>query len=310
MNDNNSDTVILGNDTQDKSAAMGSTPTSSTSADIIFCAKCGGEMKKTARYCMKCGNLNYAHPDNESMKQYAWQSIKQGHFISGANIDKDEPLTMGANSVSNHNPFKPCLITNIIIFVLLTIVFLIPVLLTGEGLGYAIFVLLFMGYMFLLSYSSQCILIKGGQPWWSAFVPIYGSYTSFAVSMGNGWFFLLGLIPIVNIIVGFLSLFMLGKRFYKSGLLTMLFPFVMIPVIGLDKESEMSIFVKNDSLPDNTVDKKGRTQSERIYRRNKFMITTIIIVLVSVALYLGWPYLQPLLDKVIEFVKEQLEFYK
>ena len=28
----------------------------------IFCSRCGAEMKSSARYCMKCGNLNPDHP--------------------------------------------------------------------------------------------------------------------------------------------------------------------------------------------------------------------------------------------------------
>ena len=50
-------------------------------------------MKKDSRYCMKCGQLNYAHPDNESMKQYAWQSIKEGNYVSGANMNNKQRPT-------------------------------------------------------------------------------------------------------------------------------------------------------------------------------------------------------------------------
>ena len=34
------------------------------------CPRCGAEMKPDQRYCMKCGALNYDHPDNQKMKQY------------------------------------------------------------------------------------------------------------------------------------------------------------------------------------------------------------------------------------------------
>ena len=36
----------------------------------MFCPRCGAEMKPEQRYCMKCGALNYEHPDNQKMKQY------------------------------------------------------------------------------------------------------------------------------------------------------------------------------------------------------------------------------------------------
>ena len=40
------------------------------SSDYIFCYKCGEPMKPDARCCMKCGALNYDHPDNSYMKNY------------------------------------------------------------------------------------------------------------------------------------------------------------------------------------------------------------------------------------------------
>ena len=36
----------------------------------MLCPRCGAEMKPEQRYCMKCGALNYDHPDNQGMKQY------------------------------------------------------------------------------------------------------------------------------------------------------------------------------------------------------------------------------------------------
>ena len=40
------------------------------SSDYIYCYKCGEPMKPNARCCMKCGALNYDHPDNSYMKNY------------------------------------------------------------------------------------------------------------------------------------------------------------------------------------------------------------------------------------------------
>ena len=36
----------------------------------MICPRCGAEMDSSKRYCMKCGALNYDHPDNQKMKQY------------------------------------------------------------------------------------------------------------------------------------------------------------------------------------------------------------------------------------------------
>ena len=34
----------------------------------MVCPRCGAEMNPEQRYCMKCGALNYDHPDNKQMK--------------------------------------------------------------------------------------------------------------------------------------------------------------------------------------------------------------------------------------------------
>lgn len=36
----------------------------------MTCARCGAKMDPKQRYCMKCGAINYEHPDNQSMKKY------------------------------------------------------------------------------------------------------------------------------------------------------------------------------------------------------------------------------------------------
>ena len=36
----------------------------------MVCPRCGAELNSKQRYCMKCGALNYEHPDNQKLKQY------------------------------------------------------------------------------------------------------------------------------------------------------------------------------------------------------------------------------------------------
>lgn len=291
----------------------------STNPNILICSKCGSEMKKESRYCMKCGNLNYAHPDNESMKQYAWQSIKQGHFISGANLDDKQPLSMtnaNSKSVSNANPFRACVITNIVLHVLLVVgmlfLFNMPFSLIGESLPISIIIGVVGGVLigFILNYSVQAMYIKAGEPWWGYYVPIYNNYIMFKIAMGNGWIFLTSLIPIVGFIIALIALYNLGKKFYKSGWLTLFFPFIMIPIIGLDKNSEYSLLARTTTLGSTQVDAKGKTQSEREYGRNKFFITALIVIIVAVVLYFAWPYLVPIFNKVWELMQETISMFK
>ena len=57
---------------------------------------------------------------------------------------------------------------------------------------------------------------KAGVPGWGAIIPIYNLYLLFKISMGNGWLFLLLLIPIVNFIIGIVVYAKLAAAFGKG----------------------------------------------------------------------------------------------
>lgn len=60
------------------------------------------------------------------------------------------------------------------------------------------------------------IFSKAGVPGWGAIVPIYNMYLLFKITMGNGWLFLLLLIPFVNIIMGIVVYAKLAAAFNKG----------------------------------------------------------------------------------------------
>ena len=280
--------------------------------DVLVCSKCGSDMKKESRYCMKCGNLNYLHPDNESMKQYAWQNIKQGHFISGANLDNNQPLSMNSSkSISNAHPYRACLITNIILHILpvIGVCILFYVTYSKVGLNVPIGTLIVfaitMGISFLFNYSMQAIYIKADEPWWGYYVPFYNNYLLFKIAMGNGLLFLTLIVPIVGFVFFLIVLYNLGKKFYKSGLLTMFFPCIMIPIIALDKNTEYSVLAKTTRV-ETPVVTNGKTDSEKAYGRKKFLITLLVVVIFAVILCFAWPYLAPIVEKVYNLIMEKI----
>ena len=61
------------------------------SDEIIYCSRCGNELNRNARSCLKCGSINYEHPDNQNMKKYEAENkdyvyeIGQGQTINGSN---------------------------------------------------------------------------------------------------------------------------------------------------------------------------------------------------------------------------------
>ncbi len=60
------------------------------------------------------------------------------------------------------------------------------------------------------------VFAKAGEPGWAAIVPFYNNYVLFKIAMGNGWLFLLTLIPAVGWIAPFVAYFMLAKKFGKG----------------------------------------------------------------------------------------------
>ncbi|HRX57652.1 MAG TPA: DUF5684 domain-containing protein [Eubacteriales bacterium] len=61
------------------------------------------------------------------------------------------------------------------------------------------------------------IFEKAGEPGWGAIIPFYNAYLLFKITWGNGWSFLLMLIPIANIVIGIITMVKLAKAFGKSG---------------------------------------------------------------------------------------------
>ena len=61
------------------------------------------------------------------------------------------------------------------------------------------------------------IFQKAGEPGWAAVIPFYNAYVLFKITWGNGWKFLLLLIPIANIVIGIITMVKLAKAFGKSN---------------------------------------------------------------------------------------------
>ena len=79
------------------------------------------------------------------------------------------------------------------------------------------------------------IFDKAGQPGWAALIPLYNMYIFLKIAGKPGWWLLLLLVPLVNIIVGVIVFIALAKRFGKGGGFAagMLFlPFIFCPILG------------------------------------------------------------------------------
>lgn len=72
----------------------------------------------------------------------------------------------------------------------------------------------FYGIYCLICYWS--IFDKAFESGWGALIPFYNNYLYFKITWGNGWLFLLLLIPFVNVIIAIITTFKLARSFSKS----------------------------------------------------------------------------------------------
>jgi len=84
--------------------------------------------------------------------------------------------------------------------------------------------------------ASMCkVFTKAGQPGWACIVPIYNCYILLKIADKPGWWLVLMLIPVVNVVVAIITLIAVAQRFGKSagfavGLIFL--PFIFYPILG------------------------------------------------------------------------------
>ncbi|MPN21437.1 hypothetical protein SDC9_168816 [bioreactor metagenome] len=58
---------------------------------------------------------------------------------------------------------------------------------------------------------------KAGEPGWAAIIPFYNAYVLFKITWGEGWMFLLMLIPIANFVIYIITMVKLARAFNRSS---------------------------------------------------------------------------------------------
>lgn len=83
------------------------------------------------------------------------------------------------------------------------------------------------------------IFEKAGEPGWKALIPFYNIYTEYKMFWGNGWLFLLTLVPVVNVVVTFMMLHKMSKAFghgigFTLGLIFL--PYIFMMILGFNSD--------------------------------------------------------------------------
>lgn len=244
----------------------------------IFCSRCGAEMKSSARYCMKCGNLNPDHPENKSMEKFLPK--EQGYFVgSGKSIvGAIEPNSGLFMSIGNNTGnFRLCFfITFGIYFILIFLIGLFTVLSLNNiyDIVYTNLAMIFLSIsiIFIFIYSSERMYMKMNKPWWAALVPFYNYFVLSEAVFNNMFLGFLIFVPIVGSIYMLILYYKLGKSFDKNGVLTAIFPLVMIPIIGFgDSLYNNRNYVSNDS--------KNSLEKDYKLKKLAFIFSGFIIII-------------------------------
>lgn len=208
----------------------------------IYCSRCGSEMKNTSRCCMKCGNINPDHPSNKNVVKYFKddQSDNIG-FNKGNYINSTDYISV-SNLKSLILNLKVCFFFNIILFIL-TMIFFVGLYYSEYGNFSEILssniwiILIIVPLFFIYSYAYQLLFVKMGYSWWKSFIPIYNFMLISKRLFNNELLGLLTLVPFVGQIFIIVIMYRLATKFGRSGLLMILFPYVMIPIISYSEDS-------------------------------------------------------------------------
>lgn len=255
----------------------------------IYCSRCGAEMKASSRYCMKCGNLNYDHPDNASMKKMLGKEQKEASSYqvgSGKFILSDVSGNSNTviKSIANNTGSKTvCFYVIFGVYFLFMLVNLGTVFFSGnfsiDSLVRNNFssVAIISSLVFLYMYSLSLFYMKANKRWWAGFVPIYNVMILSEMAINKKMLGLLILVPGVGQIFMFYIFYKLGEKFKVSGLLMMFFGFVMIPFIGFSNQTyDGRVF--EDDTPNATEKEYGRKRTAFIF--------AILFLIIGLCLYI------------------------
>jgi hypothetical protein len=248
--------------------------------EIIYCPRCGSEMKSSARYCMKCGNLNYNNEANESMKKIMGNQINEvsSYQIGAGGVISNVPVRGVKTALAtNTGSDLACFLINYFLYIILLVIIIAPQISGGISIdiltsfSVAIPVTLISIY-FLYCYSIELIFMKANKRWWSAFVPFYNFVVYADITFGKPIYAILFFIPVVGQVAFLVSLYVLGYRFKYNGFLTMFLPFFVIPHIAL-----------SSCIYNETMYVGGGEKSNEVFygRRKVFSVTCLLCFLLS-----------------------------
>ncbi len=273
--------------------------------DKMMCPRCGTEMKINSRYCMKCGYLNYNHPENVALKPYMGKLQETTNFVNG-NVQmkqffgarKAHEIRFGSKTGNK----KICYFLNVLLYIICMVLAFLAVYRNYEfliDLLYSSLPFWFLGItvIFIYLYAIELIFMKMNEKWWNAFIPIYNVFVLSYRGLGSYWYGLIGLLPLFSVgsayvlttngVEGYLNLiplvlsiisaiyylvlaYNIGKKFNFNGFIFMLFWPIFIPLCGFGASAFDGVTYVN-GLDNISIEKEYKLT-------NSFVIVTSLVL--------------------------------
>ncbi|MBR5370098.1 MAG: hypothetical protein IK137_02205 [Bacilli bacterium] len=249
----------------------------------IICPRCGSQMNSNSRYCLKCGYLNPNDPANQNMQKYISVNKEDSYSIGSGNtvIKKEHQIT---NSIASKTGNKlVCFVFNFLLYVICIVLsYLLLVDRSNFSLNNIMnslfpYVSFLISIVFLYAYSMELIFIKSNNKWWYALIPFYNLCLLTDIVYKEKWLGIVLLIPVIGQIFLIITLYKLALKFKYSGILTILFPIIYIPLMGFGNRLFEDI---NYIAEDNTL--------EDDYRRKRVFFILLIAIMVFGAILMFW----------------------
>lgn len=262
--------------------------------ETYTCPNCNSDVNINSRCCMKCGYLNPYHIENAKYEQYMRKtssySVSNGALVDDNTTKNDtniKAVTIGLGSKMGN--YTVCFIVNLIgyIFLIGLLIFLYYNSLgqsisglIGSNLYFPLFTITVFS---LFLYSQQLIYMKMNRHWILSLIPLVNTYLLSDSLFENKLLNILVFIPGVNIIYYYVLLYQMGKAFNKSGILTVLFPFIMFPVIGFGGSSFRGVcYVANKDTLEKEFRKKKSYLKVAVFMIGCSLLMAIYVNIVSI----------------------------
>jgi hypothetical protein len=106
------------------------------------------------------------------------------------------------------------------------------------NLGMILLLCCSVSMMVIQMVASWTVYTKAGQPGWTAFIPIYNFVVLCRIAGHSGWWVLLLLVPLVNIVVPFIVHMDVARKFGRSvvfGICLTFFDFICMPILAFSE---------------------------------------------------------------------------